>query len=158
MKSYQDHNTEGQTAMLVDDTGQPDVLWEEYVGFHGEILLSKRYRSVVSFRRTSILEVPNTSLSFHIGILNLRTGAFPYVATDIYNIDAVGHVDCALMHVVEHLLRDLSPDSIVDAAAEEADADDDVASECNALLHFQELVLEACDSAEVYDEVFADHG
>ena len=41
--------------------------------------------------------------------------------------------------------------------SEKADADDDVAFEGQALLRFQELLLEAGASAEGYDGVFADH-
>ena len=41
--------------------------------------------------------------------------------------------------------------------AEETDADDDIASKGQALLYFQELVLEASAAAEGDDWVFADH-
>jgi len=41
--------------------------------------------------------------------------------------------------------------------SEEADADDDVAREGQALLRLQELLLETRAAAEGYDWVFADH-
>ena len=46
------------------------------------------------------------------------------------------------MHIVQHLLGALCPDFFVAAMAEQADADDDVALEGQALLRFEELVLE----------------
>lgn len=80
------------------------------------------------------------------------------IAAHVDDVDAIGHVDLALVHVIQHLFGAFGPDFVVAAVAEQADADDDVAREGEALLRFQELVLEAGRTAEGYDGVFADHG
>ena len=80
------------------------------------------------------------------------------VTAHVDDVDFVGHIDLALVHVVQHLLGAFGPDFVVAAVAEKADADDDVARKGQAFLRFQEGVLEACAAAEGYDGIFADHG
>ena len=92
-----------------------------------------------------------------LGVFNFAAGALADIAAHVDDVDAVGHVNLALVHIVQHLLCALGPDFIVAAMAEKADADDDVAGEGEALLCFQELLLEARAAAEGYDGVFADH-
>ena len=81
-----------------------------------------------------------------------------YTITSQRSYDAVCHVDLAFVHVVQHLFGAFGPDFVVAAVAEETDADDDVTCERQALLRFQELILEAGAAAEGYDGVFFDHG
>jgi len=92
------------------------------------------------------------------GVFYFAAGALADIAAHVDDVDAVGHVDFALVHVVEHLLGTLGPDLVVAAVAEEAHAYDDVARKGKALLRFQELFLETSAAAEGYDGVFADHG
>lgn len=63
------------------------------------------------------------------------------VAAHVDDVYAVGHVNLAFVRVVQHFLGAFCPDFAVAAVAEEADADDDVTRECEALLRFQELLL-----------------
>ena len=91
------------------------------------------------------------------GVVDFATRAGTDVAADVDDIDAVGHVDLALVHVVEHLLGPFGPYFVVAAVAEQADADDDVAGEGQALLRLQELLLKARAAAKGYDGVFAGH-
>ena len=86
-------------------------------------------------------QIPNP-LPQTLRILNLRAGAGADIATDVDDIDLIGHVDLALVHIVQHLLGTLGPDLIVAAMAEQTDADDDVALEGKALLSLKELLLE----------------
>ena len=53
-------------------------------------------------------------------------------------------------HIVKHLLHTGFPDIIVARVPEQANADDDAAFQCQPLLGFQELLLEAGASAECY--------
>ena len=92
------------------------------------------------------------------GVFDFASRALADIAAHVDDVDAVGHVDFALVHVVEHFLGPFGPDFVVAAVAEKADADDDVAGEGQAFLCFQELLLEARAAAEGYDGVFADHG
>ena len=80
------------------------------------------------------------------------------ISAHVDDEDLVGHVDFALVHIVQHLLGAFGPDFVVATMAEKADADDDVARKGQAFLRFQELLLEARAAAEGYDGVFADHG
>ena len=91
------------------------------------------------------------------GVVDFATRAGADITVDVDDVDTVSHVDFALVHVVEHLLGPFGPYFVVAAVAEQADADDDVARESQALLRLQELLLEARAAAEGYDEVFADH-
>ena len=92
------------------------------------------------------------------GILDLRPRALADIATHVDYKDGIRHVDLALVHIVQHFLGTLSPDLVVAGVAEEADADDDVAFEGQTLLSFEELLLEACASAEGNDFELPDHG
>ena len=96
----------------------------------------------IESKRVSLFQIPNP-LPQTLGIFNLRAGAGADVAADVDDIDLIGHVDLALVHIVKHLLGALRPDLIVAAMAEQADADYDVAFKGKALLGFEELVLEA---------------
>ena len=92
------------------------------------------------------------------GVIDFAVRALADVTAYVDDEDLVGHVDFALVHVVQHLLGAFRPDFIVAAVAEQADADDDIAFEGQALLRFQKLLLEARAAAEGYNGVFADHG
>ena len=70
----------------------------------------------------------------HPGVFDFRPCAGSYVSTDVYDIDLVGHVDLAFVHVVQHLLGAFRPDLIIAGVAEEADADDDVALQREVVL------------------------
>ena len=91
------------------------------------------------------------------GIFDLAPGAAADVASDIDDEDLVCHVDLALVHVVQHLFGAFRPDFIISGMAEETDADDDVSLKRQALLGFDELVLEAGAPAKSDDFVFAYH-
>ena len=96
----------------------------------------------IESKRVSLFQIPYP-LPLALGIFNLRAGAGADVAADVDDVDLIGHVDLALVHIVQHLLGALGPDFFVAAMAEQADADDDVALEGQALLRLQELLLEA---------------
>ena len=91
------------------------------------------------------------------GIVDFAPGALADVSAHVDDVDAVGHINLALVHVIQHLLGSLRPDFIVPAVSEQANTDDDVARKGQALLRLQELLLEARAAAEGYDGVFADH-
>ena len=92
-----------------------------------------------------------------LGVFYFRPGALADVAANVNHVDAVGHVDLAFVHVVQHLLGAFRPYLVVSGMPEETDADDDVAFEGEALLRFEELILETRAAAEGYYGVFADH-
>ena len=92
------------------------------------------------------------------GILNLIPGALADISAGIDDIDGIGHVNLALMHVVEHALDTIGPDLVIAGMSEQADADDDVPFQGQLLLRFEELLLEARAAAKGDDFVFADHG
>ena len=92
------------------------------------------------------------------GVFYFTARTLADITAHVDDIDAIGHVNLALVHVVQHFLDAIGPDFVVAAVAEEANADDDVACEGKALLRFQELLFEAGASAEGYYGVFADHG
>ena len=92
-----------------------------------------------------------------LGIFNLGACTGTDIAADIDYIDSVGHINLALMHIVQHLLGAFCPHFIISGMAKQADADDDVSGKCQALLRFKELLLEARAAAEGYDRVFASH-
>ena len=91
-------------------------------------------------------------------ILDLRPRALPDVPANVDHIDGVRHVDLALVHVVQHLLRPLGPHLLVPAVPEQPYADDNVSRQRQALLRFEELLLETRAAAEGDDWVFSDHG
>ena len=91
-------------------------------------------------------------------VLDFASRALADVSAHVDDEDLVGHVYFALVHIVQHLLGAFGPDFIVSAVAEQADADDDVTGEGQALLRLQELLLKARAAAEGYDGVLADHG
>ena len=95
--------------------------------------------------------------SVRCGIFDLAAGAAADVAPDIDDKYLVGHVYLALVHVVQHLLGAFRPHFIISRMAEETDADDDVALKRQALLGFDELLLEAGAPAKGYDFVSAYH-
>ena len=78
-----------------------------------------------------------------LGVFYFASRALAYIAANVNNVDAVTHINLALVHIVQHLLGAVGPDFVVAAVAEQADADDDVAREGQALLRFKESVLEA---------------
>ena len=92
-----------------------------------------------------------------VRILNLASGAAANVAANVDDEDFIRHINLALVHIVKHLLRALSPDLVVSAVAEEPDTDDDVAFKGETLLRFKELIFEAGAAAQGYDFIFADH-
>ena len=92
------------------------------------------------------------------GVVDFAARALADVSADVDDEDFVGHVDLALVHVVQHLLGAFSPDFVVAAMAEKADADDDVARKGQAFLGLKVLLLEARAAAEGYDGVFVGHG
>ena len=96
-------------------------------------------------------------LAMGFGVFYFTAGTGTNVPSRVDDVNAVSHVNLALVHVVQHLFGAFGPDFVVAAMAEEAVADDDVAFEGKPLLRFQELVLEASAAAEGYDGVFADH-
>ena len=91
------------------------------------------------------------------GVFDFASRALADIAAHVDDVDAVGHVDFALVHVVQHFLGAFSPDFVIAAMAEKADADDNVALEGQALLRLQELLLEARAAAEGDDGIFAGH-
>ena len=91
------------------------------------------------------------------GVVDFAAGALADVTAHVDHVDAVGHVDFALVHIVQHLLGAGRPDFVVAAVPEQAHADDDVALQSQPLLRLQELLLEARAAAEGYYGVFADH-
>lgn len=90
------------------------------------------------------------------GVFYFAARALADIPADVDDVDAVGHVNLAFVHVVQHLLGAFRPDFVVAAMAEQAHTDDDIAREGQALLRFQELFLETGAAAEGYDGVFAD--
>ena len=90
-------------------------------------------------------------------VFDLGARALTDIASDIDDIDGIGHVYLALVHVVQHLLGPGSPNLFITGMAEEADTDDDVAFEGETLLGLKEIVLEARAAAEGYDFELADH-
>ena len=65
-----------------------------------------------------LLQIPHTN-SLRLGVGDFVAGAFADVSADIDDEDLIGHVDLALVHVVEHRLGTFSPDFVVAAVAEE---------------------------------------
>lgn len=91
------------------------------------------------------------------GILNLIPGALADIPARVDDIDGIGHVDLALMHIIQHHFHPVSPDFIVTGMSEQADADDDVPFKGQLLLRLKELLFEAGTAAQGDDFVFADH-
>ena len=91
------------------------------------------------------------------GILDFASCTLADVAINVDYIDAVCHVDFALVHIIEHLLGALCPDLIVSAMAEETDTDYYISSEGQSLLGFKELVFKASAAAKGDNGVFIDH-
>jgi len=92
------------------------------------------------------------------GVLDFAARTLADVTAHVDDVDFIGHVDLALVHVIEHFLGALGPDFIVPAMAEQTDADDDVSREGQPLLRFHELLLEARAAAEGDDGVLGGHG
>ncbi len=93
----------------------------------------------------------------HLGIFDLAPGAAANVSAHVDDKDFVGHINLALVHIVEHLLGTFGSDFIIPRMAKESDVDDNIAFKCQAFLRFKELVLETGAAAEGYNFVFADH-
>ena len=81
------------------------------------------------------------------GVVDFAARALADVSADVDDEDFVGHVDLALVHVVQHLLGALGPDFVVARVPEKPDAYDDIP-----------LEGEARAAAEGYDGVFVGHG
>ena len=84
-------------------------------------------------------------------------GAGADVAAHIDDEDLIGHIDLALVHVVQHLLRALGPHLVVARMPEQPDRNDNVSLERQPLLRLHELILEARASAQCYYFVVALH-
>ena len=61
------------------------------------------------------------------------------------------------MHIIQHLLGALRPDLIVTGMTKEADADDNVTFQRQALLCLHEGILKPGAPAERDDFIFSDH-
>ena len=77
------------------------------------------------------------------GVFYFAACALADIPVHVDDVDAVGHVNLAFVHVVQHLFGAFDPDFVVTAMAEQAHTDDDVTCERQALLRFQELLLKA---------------
>ena len=95
------------------------------------------------------------ALSFGVG--DFAAGAFADVAADIYDEDFVGHVDLALVHIVQHRLGAFCPDFIITAVTEQPDRNHDVALKSQSFLSLQILFLELCAAAEGYNFIITYH-
>ena len=102
------------------------------------------------------LQIPH-SLSGCRGIFYFRLGAGANVSTDIYNVNFIGHVDLAPMHIVEHFFSAFRPDFVIAGMSEEAYTDDNVALQCQTLLCLHESDLKPGAAAEGDDFIFPDH-
>ena len=93
----------------------------------------------------------------HLGVFYLRASRTADVTTDIDDIDAVCHIYFPLVHVVEHLLGTFRPYLIISTMPKESNGDYYIAFKRQALLRFQELLLEASAAAEGDYFVFSNH-
>jgi len=107
-------------------------------------------------RNLGFLQIENR-LAVHLGVFYFGTGAGADVAIYVDYVDSVGHIDFALVHIVQHLLRSLRPDLIVSAVAKETYADYNVPGKRQPLLRLQELILETCATTEGDDWVTSYH-
>ena len=78
----------------------------------------------------------------YLGVFYLRASRTADVTTDIDYIDAVGHVNLSLVHIVKHLLGAFRPYLIISTMTKESNRDNDVFCKCETFLRFQELLLE----------------
>lgn len=92
-----------------------------------------------------------------MGIVDFGLSARTDVSPDVDDIDSIGHVNLAFMHIVQHLFDAFGPDFFVAAVTEEADADNDVSFQGQALLGFKVLFFEAGTATEGNDWIISDH-
>ena len=59
-----------------------------------------------------------------LGVLDFRPGALDDVPAHVNHIDAICHINLALMHVVQHLFSTFGPHLVISGMSEKADTDD----------------------------------
>lgn len=97
-------------------------------------------------------------LAICFSVFDLTAGAFTDIPVDIDDKDLIRQVYLALMHIIQHSLRPLSPNLIIPAMPKQADRDDNITFKRKPLLHLKILFLEPGAAAEGDDFVGADHG
>ena len=81
-------------------------------------------------------------------ISNLASGALADIAADIDNIDFIGHVDFAEVHVIKHFLCARFPYLFIAGMPEQTYADDNTPLQGQSFLSFHELLLETGTATE----------
>lgn len=96
-------------------------------------------------------------LAICFSVFDLTAGAFTDIPVDIDDKDLIRQVYLALMHIIQHSLRPLSPNLIIPAMPKQADRDDNITFKRKPLLRLKILFLELSAAAEGDDFVGADH-
>ena len=96
-------------------------------------------------------------LAICFSVFDLTAGAFTDIPVDIDNKDLIRQVYLALMHIIQHSLRPLSPNLIIPAMPKQADRNDNITFKRKPLLRLNILFLELGAAAEGDDFVWADH-
>ena len=99
------------------------------------------------------LQIPH-SLSGSFRVLDFSTRTGTNISTDIDYKDLVGHINLPFMNVVQNLLDAFCPYFDVAGMTKEANADDNVPLQSQALLSLQESIFEPGAAAEGDDFIF----
>ena len=96
-------------------------------------------------------------LAICFSVFDFTAGAFSDIPIDIDDEDLIRQVYLALMHIIQHSLRPLSPDLIITAMPIQAYRDDNITFKRKPLLRLEIMLLEPGAAAESDDFVWADH-
>lgn len=92
-------------------------------------------------------------LAICFSVFYFTAGAFSDIPVDIDDKDLIRQVYLALMHIIQHSLRPLSPNLIIPAMPKQADRNDNITFKRKPLLRLKILLLEPGAAAEGDDFV-----
>ncbi len=87
-------------------------------------------------------------LAICFSVFDFTAGAFTDIPVDIDDEDLIRQVYLALMHIIQHSLRPLSPNLIITAMPKQADRNDNITFKRKPLLRLKILFLEPGAAAE----------